>query len=118
MTAADLYILFAIKYKMEATLPDDQQLFLNEELAQFGKQADTSKKWDQYIPSVSVWANDIHEVDPLSDPNRHRFNHYADKQLQHLVLAEEFDFAKIAGILSKLIFLCRLRLQRLKKQVY
>ena len=35
-----------------------------------------------------------------SDPNMHRFNHYADKQLQHLVVAEEFNFEKIATMLS------------------
>ena len=39
--------------------------------------------------------------DPDADPNRHRFNHYADKQLQHLVIAEQFDFDKIARTLSK-----------------
>ena len=40
-------------------------------------------------------------MDPNSDPNRHRFNHYADKQLQHLVVAEQFNFEKIAHTLSK-----------------
>jgi len=40
--------------------------------------------------------------DKYTDHNRHRFNHYADKQLSHLVLVEEFDFVKIAELLSKL----------------
>jgi hypothetical protein len=36
------------------------------------------------------------------DHNLHNFNHYADKQLEHLVISEEFDFAKIAELLSKI----------------
>ena len=52
---------------------------------------------------VSVFESAFHG-DPTaisySDPNTHRFNHYADKQLHHLVIAEEFDFPKIASMLS------------------
>ena len=38
------------------------------------------------------YAHVVDHQDPNSDPNKHRFNHYADKQLNHLVVAEEFDF--------------------------
>lgn len=48
-----------------------------------------------------MWSNSSQQASPHSDPNKHRFSHYADKQLFHLVLAEEFDFARIAALLSK-----------------
>jgi hypothetical protein len=53
----------------------------------------------------------------MADPNKHRFNHYADKQLAHLVVAEEFDFGKIANTLSTAADSCRLYLQGGEDQV-
>lgn len=53
------------------------------------------------MQKASVWISQVYAPDPLSDPNLHRFNHYADKQLTHLVIEEEFDFDKIAATMSK-----------------
>ena len=48
----------------------------------------------------SAWQKDPTAIS-YSDPNMHRFDHYADKQLQHLVIAYEFDFEQIAELLSR-----------------
>jgi hypothetical protein len=51
----------------------------------------------------SIWSEahpSQNQTQPYADPNKHRFNHYADKQLYHLVITEQFDFAKIANMLS------------------
>lgn len=58
-------------------------------------------KWSELVDAPSLWSGSPAQLSPHSDPNKHRFSHYADKQLCHLVLAEEFDFARIAALLSK-----------------
>ena len=59
-------------------------------------------KWSEMVAAPSMWTNHYssQQENPHSDPNKHRFNHYADKQLFHLVISEEFDFNKIAALLS------------------
>ena len=55
------------------------------------------------VSNPSIWSDQHssrNQNNTFADPNKHRFNHYADKQLYHLVVAEEFDFAKIASLLS------------------
>lgn len=44
------------------------------------------------IPVQSVWTAHTGTHDPMSDPNKYRFNHYADKLLWHMVIEEEFNF--------------------------
>lgn len=58
------------------------------------------------VSNPSIWSDQHssrNQTNTFSDPNKHRFNHYADKQLFHLVVAEEFDFNKIASILSTIL---------------
>jgi hypothetical protein len=84
---------------MEGTLGEREDELIREELAHLDH-SNPEKQQERSKPP-SVWVSHLLPVDPLSDPNKHRFNHYADKQLQHLVVAEEFDFLKIANTLSK-----------------
>lgn len=79
-----------------------EDAFIQEELRLLAQPGKTAPKWSEMVASPSMWSNlySSQQQNPHSDPNKHRFSHYADKQLFHLVISEEFDFAKIAAILS------------------
>lgn len=85
---------------MEGSREEQEEELIREELASLTAPQVLRQQWGQPFTQTSIW-NAVEQRDPESDPNRHRFNHYADKQLEHLVVAEEFDFAKIAELLSK-----------------
>jgi len=76
---------------MEGTHHHLEDSLLQEELAHLNQDLQASKI--QHNANTSVfYAHNLPHLDPNSDPNKHRFSHYADKQLQHLVVAEQFNF--------------------------
>lgn len=80
-----------------------EDALIAEELRLLAQPDRSAPRWSEMVAAPSMWSHHYssQQENLHSDPNKHRFNHYADKQLFHLVLAEEFDFARIAAILSK-----------------
>lgn len=79
-----------------------ENALIEEELRLLTRPEKAPQKWSEMRSAPSIWNEGPSQSEGQShaDPNRHRFNHYADKQLHHLVVTEEFDFARIANILS------------------
>jgi hypothetical protein len=96
-----------------------EEALITEELNNLVRPQSSLPKWGDKSTAVSVWETGLggSEEEGVSDPNRHRFNHYADKQLQHLVVTEQFDFTKIANMLSTSLP-TRLHLPRGTRQVH
>lgn len=55
-------------------------------------QQSNPRSWASQTPVQSIWISHLSKTDPMSDPNKHRFTHYGDKLLWHLVVEEEFNF--------------------------
>lgn len=76
---------------------------IDQELKLLSKPDKVPQRWGEMQSAPSIWSEShpaYSQSQPHSDPNKHRFNHYADKQLTHLVVIEQFDFGKIASLLS------------------
>lgn len=76
---------------MEGTEDAIEDIYLQEELTSIG-QTSHSRSWMNQAPVASVWTSHLYNHDPMSDQNKHRFNHYADKLLWHLIVEETFNF--------------------------
>ena len=70
---------------MEGTHQDHEDTLIQEELHHLNRTN------PETIPPThkghSVFLSHLVPPQPHSDPNKHRFSHYADKQLQHLVVS-------------------------------